>query len=353
MTSQINPNNIDGNYPVPGVPNNTQGFRSNFTETRTNFQYAAQEITALQNSGVFKAALPGTTLDNNMNDNLLYAVKLQDMSFTYLPVAATAGNIAIDYSAAPFQQITTTGSISLSFVNWPAAGSAGTVKVVFNITNTAHTVTLPAVVTQGLLGLQGVSPGTPGVTNIITFGAVGNYAFEFVTTDGGATVWIFDNSRANDIFTSPVIITAETASTTTATGALVVDGGAGIAGNLHAGGNIVSTGVGKIGYSAGGAVTQATDKTTGVTLNAPTGQITMNAATLAGDTTVSFTLTNSTIANTDVMILNQVGGGNVGLYNLNAVCNSGSASIAVHNMTNTSRGDAIVIRYAVIRGAVA
>jgi len=35
------------------------------------------------------------------------------------------------------------------------------------------------------------------------------------------------------------------------------------------------------------------------------------------------------------------------------VCNSGSANIAVHNMTNNNRGDAIVIRYAVIKGAIA
>ena len=477
MTSQINPNNIDGNYPVPGVPNNTQGFRSNFTETKTNFQYAAQEITALQNSSVFKAALPGTTLDNNMNDNLLYAVKLQDVSFTYLPVAATAGSITINYSAAPFQQITTTGSISLSFSNFPAAGSAGTVRVAFNITNVAHTVTLPAEVSQGLIGLQGYNSGT----GAITFGQVGNYAFEFVTVDGGTTVWLFDDSRPTDIFSSSVFITSETAANSTSTGALVVDGGVGIGGNLYVGGNIVgnitvtgisltgnvtggnvistglvtavgnitggnirtggivsatgnitggniaggqlslsgnvisvlnvtgninggnikspgimsaagnvtggnvitngalvtpgstvnsnidttgnisadgaggivSTGAGKIGYSAGGTVTQATSKSTGVTLNTVTGEITMNAASMSGDSTETFTLTNSSIANTDIMILNQVGGGNVGLYSFNAVCSAGSASIAVHNMTNTNRGDAIVIRYAVIKGAVA
>jgi hypothetical protein len=481
MTSQINPNNIDGNYPVPGVPNNTQGFRSNFTETKTNFEYAATEITALQNNGVFKAALPGTTLDNNMNNNLLYAVKLQDMSFTYLPVAATAGAIVIDYSAAPFQQITTTGSVNLSFVNFPAAGSAGSVRVAFNITNTAHTVTLPAAVSQGILGLQGYSAGT------ITFGQVGNYAFEFVSIDGGATIWVFDQSRPTDLFSSPVTITSQAAANTTATGALVVAGGVGIAGNLYVGGNIVgnitvtgisltgnvtggnfitsglvtavgnisggnivtggqvvasgnitggnistnqlslsgnvisafnvtgnvtsgnvrspgimsaagnvtggnintagalvtsgstvnasiattgnvtadgnitaggaggivSTSTGKIGYSAGGVVTQDTNKSTGVTLNTVTGEITTSNATLNGDSTVSFTLTNSTIANTDVMIINQVSGGNIGFYSFNAVCNSGAANIAVHNMTNTNRGDAIVLRFAVIKGAVA
>ena len=48
MTSQINPNNIDGTYPVAGQDNNSQGFRDNFTNTKTNFQLAANEISDLQ-----------------------------------------------------------------------------------------------------------------------------------------------------------------------------------------------------------------------------------------------------------------------------------------------------------------
>ena len=44
MASNINPNNIDGSYPVAGQDNNSQGFRDNFTNTATNFQYAADEI---------------------------------------------------------------------------------------------------------------------------------------------------------------------------------------------------------------------------------------------------------------------------------------------------------------------
>ena len=50
MTSQINPNNVDGTYPVAGQPNNTQGFRDNFTNIKTNFSYAETEITDLQNN---------------------------------------------------------------------------------------------------------------------------------------------------------------------------------------------------------------------------------------------------------------------------------------------------------------
>ena len=65
MTSQINPNNINGNYPVAGVDNNSQGFRDNFTNTKVNFQYAAEEIDDLQNKVLLKAALSGETLDND------------------------------------------------------------------------------------------------------------------------------------------------------------------------------------------------------------------------------------------------------------------------------------------------
>jgi hypothetical protein len=66
-------------------------------------------------------------------------------------------------------------------------------------------------------------------------------------------------------------------------------------------GAVVSTGAGGVGYAtgAGGTVTQATTKSTGVTLNKITGQITMNNASLAAGTLVSFTLTDSTIAATN------------------------------------------------------
>jgi hypothetical protein len=39
MTSQINPNNIDGTYPVAGQPNDTQGMRDNFTATKITYFY--------------------------------------------------------------------------------------------------------------------------------------------------------------------------------------------------------------------------------------------------------------------------------------------------------------------------
>jgi hypothetical protein len=305
MTSQINPNNIDGQYPVAGQPNNTQGFRDNFTNIKTNFQTAATEITDLENKGVFKAALTGTTLDNNMADNLIYAVKLNDVSYTYLQQTATAGAIGIDYAAAQYQLVAPTANISLSFSNWPVSGSEGIVYVDVVVTNTAYTLTLPSAVSVGTTGIQGYA------ANIITFGATGTYRFGFSTVDSGTTITIYDLNRPLTAYTNP------------------------------------------FGYVAGGGgtVTQATNKATGVTLNKPSGQITMSNASLAAATIVSFTFTNSTISSADLLMINHVSGGTIGSYTFTAACGSGSATVYVRNATSGSLSEAIVLRYAVIKGA--
>jgi hypothetical protein len=119
-----------------------------------------------------------------------------------------------------------------------------------------------------------------------------------------------------------------------------------------AAGGVRSNG-GAIGYKtgAGGAVTQATSKSTGVTLNKVSGQITMNAAALAAGTIVSFVLTNTNIAAGDVLILNHVSGGTLGAYSINASCASGSATIYVRNNTGGSLSEALVIGFVLIKGA--
>ena len=172
MASNINPNDIDGSYPVAGQDNNSQGFRDNFTNTRTNFQAAENEINDLQSKVILKAALTGETLDNNMNDSLLYAAKIQDFSATKAAIATTSGTVLVNYASGHYQTVTTSGSITLSFSNFPSSGSYGWVRVQITVTNVSHTLTLPSAVSLGLSGIQGISPGTSGVTNIITFGSL-------------------------------------------------------------------------------------------------------------------------------------------------------------------------------------
>jgi hypothetical protein len=119
--------------------------------------------------------------------------------------------------------------------------------------------------------------------------------------------------------------------------------------------NFTNLNTDKAGYitGEGGTVTQATSKATAVTLNKKCGQITMHNASLAADTTVSFTLTNSTIAATDLLVLNHVSGGTAGAYLLNAQAAAGSASINVRNVTAGSLSEAIVIGFAVIKAVTA
>ena len=107
----------------------------------------------------------------------------------------------------------------------------------------------------------------------------------------------------------------------------------------------------QIGYTAAaqGTVTQATDKTTGVTLNKGAGRITMNGAALAGNTAVSFTLTNSLISANDVIVVNVSAGGTAAAYTTYiSSMTTGSAVITLRNLTGGSLSEAVVLNYGIL-----
>lgn len=115
-----------------------------------------------------------------------------------------------------------------------------------------------------------------------------------------------------------------------------------------------------IGYivGQGGTVTQATSKSTAVTLNKPTGQITTSNSALAAGATTAFSLSNSFVNANDLVMVNLVsaGGGAHGIldYTVKAgqVAN-GVVGIAITNETAGTLSEALVISYAVFRGQVA
>ena len=184
MTSAINPNNINTAYPVAGQDNNTQGFRDNFTFIKNNFTAAASEITTLQSTTVVK----GASAVNDFVGGLIYDAKIQDLSATAIDLGAVSGAVSINYSAGHYQQMSTSGSITINFVtvNLPAIGRYGFIRLEITVSSASHTVTLPGAVTLNRTGIQGLNTST----NTITFAAAGVYTFDFTTVNTGSTVAI-------------------------------------------------------------------------------------------------------------------------------------------------------------------
>jgi hypothetical protein len=194
MASQINPNDINGAYPVAGQDNNSQGFRDNFTNTRTNFGYAAGEITDLQNNVLLKSALTGTTLDNDMGGSLLYNYQSNQSTQTLITQTTTTGTVTLNWQSASYQSLTPTGSVILAFSNWPATGVAASITLQITVTSTAYTLTLPTSVSVGTANLQGYVAST----GVITFSTTGTYTFNFSTVNGGTTITVIDLNRNQD-----------------------------------------------------------------------------------------------------------------------------------------------------------
>lgn len=104
------------------------------------------------------------------------------------------------------------------------------------------------------------------------------------------------------------------------------------------------------GTGAGGTVTQTGARTSGVTINKACGAITLVSA--AGSTTwQSFTVTNSAVAVTDVVVVNQKSGTNLYMTHVTSVA-SGSFRISFATTGGTST-DAPVFTFAVIKAATA
>jgi hypothetical protein len=125
---------------------------------------------------------------------------------------------------------------------------------------------------------------------------------------------------------------------------------------LYSDGAFLLSSVGGLGYGtgSGGTVTQATSKSTSVTLNKTNGQIVMNNAALAAGATVSFTFLNSTIATTDVVVISCASGSAASAYRAGiSQTTSGAATVTVTNFSGGSLSEALVLNFAVIKAVTA
>ena len=189
----------------------------------------------------------------------------------------------------------------------------------------------------------------------INGGSINNTPIGATTPSSGAFTTLSASGGITGDLTGNVTGNASTA--TSATTATNQSGGTVNATSVTSSGAIRSTSASApIGYDAGagGVVTQVTSKATGVTLDRPFGKITMHNASLNANTTVSFTLTNSTITANDVLALSLSGVmGTMENYLVWSYVTNGSAIIAIRNISVGSLTDAPTINFAVIKGATA
>ena len=191
MTSAINPYNIDGTYPIAGQDNSSQGFRDNFTNTKSNFISASAEISDLQSKALVTSALNGQTILNDMAGTPIARPQLKSWTETVNDLGVVSTVATLDFSIANFQKLTTGAPIQLSLINWQTGTIGyGSMRVWINCTNIAHTITLPMAVSIGTNDLAGFNE----TTNQITFDQVGTYVFDISSADG-ATYFIEDASR--------------------------------------------------------------------------------------------------------------------------------------------------------------
>jgi hypothetical protein len=196
--SIINPNSINGGFPVFGQDNPTQGFRDNFTNIKNNFVAAKAELEDIQGKVVVKSALLGGVVDNDMDGVTITNVQLKAFTQTFLNLGQQFSEVTINFESGNFQYMETGNDITLTIENWPSdtttAAAYATLRLWFQVSatlGTPHTVTFPANVNINSASIKGMND----TTKTVTFPEGGNYVFDLSTVNGGTNIFITEVSR--------------------------------------------------------------------------------------------------------------------------------------------------------------
>jgi hypothetical protein len=265
MSSNINPNNINGNFPVAGQDNDSQGFRDNFTNILNNFSFASSEITDVQNSINNVRLVVATN-----GDVVARQLTVSNTSSLIGDVTASA-NVTIAGNLIVTGNIYETGTITINQQEIVAG----------NITTSGNILANNITTLAGTNGNLSLDPdGSGWITangNIRVSGNISNVA-------GLQAVAIGNVTPGSGAFT-----TGSFTSNVTLANLLVNNNGA-VTGALNVTGNIVA---GNISTPAGGLITATVLGATGITI---TGNVNANGGNIV--TTSSSVLLFNTTATT-------------------------------------------------------
>lgn len=120
MTSAITVTSIDADYPVAGQDNDSQGFRDNFSQIKTQLTTAGSEITALQ------ANRATTNASTSFNGHDVGQPVLKDWGQKVVAKGSVSGSVECDFDDGNVVTLTTSGNVTITFANWPKEDDAST-----------------------------------------------------------------------------------------------------------------------------------------------------------------------------------------------------------------------------------
>jgi hypothetical protein len=198
--STINTNGLNVNYPVPGINNNSQGFRNNFTNIKQNLDVAALEITDLQTSVVVKNALGNAAIDNDMANVLISnASTLNFRSTTYNLGGSVTGSVLIDLGIADVHYGTLGGNVQLIFGNWAPTGTLS--KVILDI-STSNVEANYSIAFPSEVIISSDDFGTPLINNFIDDNGTPTLTFPHNCTE--LILQCYSQDCGNTIYITPI-----------------------------------------------------------------------------------------------------------------------------------------------------
>jgi hypothetical protein len=305
-----------------GVPDGTTVLITT-TQEITSLTIALNGATALYGGVTFLGAGTATAIRFYQPTNSWYQINA-DAVYAAGIQAFLANPTSANLRAAMTDE---TGTGSLVFATSPTlvTPALGTPSALVgtNITGTAAGLTAGNVTTNA--NLTGAITSVGNATSLGSFTSA-NLA-SALTDETGTGANVFANT--------PTLVTPNI--------------GAATGTSLAVTGSLRSSGTAGVGYSigAGGVVIQGTSRTTGVTINKITGQITLFAA--AGTTAATtFTVTNSTVNTTDAIILTQHTG--TDLYDLMVTKTTLGSFDITFRTTGGTTTEQPIFNFAVIKG---
>jgi len=175
--SNIVSSNIDENYPVAGIDNDSQGFRDNFNQIKIALSTANAEITDLETTAA------RLNVDNNFNgaqiqNALFYNTTLKSYS------QATAASIPIYWNAGQFQTVNVAGNLTLTLTGWPNVGNFGKLRVAI-LGDGANTYTVTFEADDG----NNIKHRATDSLSVSILSDTNPKIFDFWTIDNGSTVY--------------------------------------------------------------------------------------------------------------------------------------------------------------------